>query len=167
MLADSDNAKKSSKKGIRLNELEEMKRENFFPYVIWNVREIENLMTKDIWKKTLISICKKELVKKYEEKINDKIEIAINDINPSNYQKQYIGEFLNDLNQRLGKLDGKNILNESAYEKKVKGFGTLINKRELSELILEKNFKWEVFQKNQEIVKLTESIYEFIISNKL
>lgn len=166
LLADSDNAKKSSKKGMRLKEFEDLKRDNFFPYIIWNVREIENLITKDMWKDTLISLCNKDLVKKHEKDIKEKIENAINEVDLSAYSKHYIGKFLNVISQKLNKLEGKNILNESSYEKKTDGFGTLIPKRELSELVLEKNFPWEAFAKNDEIVKLTESIYNFIISSK-
>lgn len=166
LLADSDNAKKSTKKGMRLKEFEDLKRDNFFPYIIWNVREIENLITKDMWKDTLISLCNKDLVKKHEKFIKEKIENAINEIELSAYSKYYIGEFLNVISQKLNKLEGKNILNKSSYENKNDGFGTLIPKRELSELILEKNFSWEVYAKNTEIVKLTKSVYQFILDSK-
>jgi hypothetical protein len=42
----------------------------------------------------------------------------------------------------------------------------LTNKRGLSEFLLEQEIDWEIFKQNDEIKKLTENIYKFIISNK-
>src|SRR5690606_19031640 len=87
LLADSDVAKKSSKKGLRLKYLEENKKDNFLPYVIWNVREIENLLTLDVWQEVLISLCDKDLVKNNFELIQSKIETTLLGINLSLYSK--------------------------------------------------------------------------------
>jgi len=62
----------------------------------------------------------------------------------------------------LDKISGKYILNQSKYEVKASSFGTIINKRELSELVFEKNFSWEVLSKSKEIENLTIEIYNFI-----
>ena len=165
LIADSDNAKKNSKKGMRLLKLTESKRDNFHPYISWNFREVENLLTKEVWEKILITLCNKNLVKKHSKVIQSKISAALEEIKFSTYNKKYIGEFLNDISQKLDKLDSKTIINESSYMKFQGSYGTLINKRELSEKVLEENFPWEVFEKNNDIKELTESIYKFIISN--
>lgn len=166
LLADSDIATKTSKKGIRLKKLEELNRENFQPYIIWNVREIENLLTSNLWEKILISICNKDLVRENKELIETKIRSALNEIDFAKYRKEYIGVFLNEISIRLGKIEKKNILNESSYAKVGKSFGTLTNKRELSEFLIEQKIDWKIFEKNKDIKELTENIYKFIISNK-
>lgn len=162
LLADSDVAKKSSKKGKRLTELENLSRENFVPYIIWSFREIENLLTKEIWEKILISLCNKNLIKSHSDEIQNKIKLALEEVNMSSYSKKYIGEFLDVINQKLGKIDSQNILNESTYQKCKDTFGTLVHKRAMSEKVLEEDFSWDVFEKNPEIKKLTEAIYKFI-----
>lgn len=163
LLADSDASKQSSKKGIRLKELEGAKTDNFVPKVIWNIREVENLLTNEMWKEILISLCNKTLVKSNEDKILVKIEEALSEIDSSNFSKQYVGEFLEELRKKMGKISTIDILNKSSYEAKSDGsFGTIINKRELSELVFNKNFSWEVLSKNKEIEELTIDIYNFI-----
>lgn len=162
LLADSDVAKRSSKKGKRLTELENLSRENFVPYIIWSFREIENLLTKEIWEKVLISLCNKNLIKNHSDEIQTKIKLALEEVNMSSYSKKYIGEFLDVINQKLGKIDSQNILNESTYHKSKETFGTLVHKRAMSERVLEEDFPWDVFEKNPEIKKLIEAIYKFI-----
>jgi predicted ATP-dependent endonuclease of OLD family len=166
LLADSDIAKRTSKKGIRLKKLEDLQQENFQPYVMWNVREIENLLTRDIWGKLLISICNKDLLVENQEIIEKNIISVLNEIDLEKYSKDYIGVFLNEVSTKLGKIKKKNILNESSYAKAGETFGTLTNKRGLSEFLLEQEIDWEIFKQNDEIKKLTENIYKFIISNK-
>lgn len=168
LLADSDIAKPDSKKEIRLKKLEGLKRENFHPYIIWDVREIENLLTAEIWKEILISICNKDLIRDRDnrELIETKIISALQEINLSSYRKEYIGVFLNEMSKKLGKIEDKNILNESSYAKLGESFGTLTNKREMSEFLIEKKIDWKIFEQDEEIKKLTENIYNFIIDNK-
>jgi len=62
----------------------------------------------------------------------------------------------------MGKISGTYILNQSAYEVKSDSFGTIINKRELSEIVFNKKFSWEILSKNKEIESLTIEIYNFI-----
>ena len=166
LLADSDNAKQTTRKGKRLLELEKQKKENFYPYIIWNIREIENLLSAEIWKEILISLCNKELIKENLKSIQERIDSALNEIDPVKYKKEYIGVFLNEVNQILGKINGKKILNESTYKKVGTTFGTLTNKRELSEILIEKEIDWKVFEQVEDIKVLTKSIYEFITKNK-
>nr|WP_315238416.1 AAA family ATPase [uncultured Flavobacterium sp.] len=163
LLADSDASKQSSKKGIRLKELEEAKTDNFIPKVVWDIREIENLLTNEMWKEILIELCNKTLVKSHEDEILLKIDEALSEIDSSNFVKKYVGEFLEAIRNKMGKISSTFILNQSTYEVKSDGsFGTIINKRELSELVFNKIFSWEVLSKNKEIETLTIEIYNFI-----
>lgn len=163
LLADSDASKQNTKKGIRLKELEDTKTDNFIPKIVWNIREIENLLTNEMWKEILIELCNKTLVKSHEVDILLKIDKALSEVDYSDFAKKYVGEFLEEIRNNMGKISSTFILNQSTYEVKSDGsFGTIINKRELSELVFNKNFPWEVLSKNKEIEKLTIEIYNFI-----
>nr|WP_315151362.1 AAA family ATPase [uncultured Flavobacterium sp.] len=162
LLADSDASKQSSKKGIRLKELEDAKTDNFIPKVVWNIREIENLLSNEMWKGILIDLCNKTLVKSHETDILLKINEALSEVNYSDFAKKYVGEFLEELRKKMDKISSTYILNQSVYEVKAESFGTIINKRELSELVFNKNFSWEILSKNKEIENLTIEIYNFI-----
>lgn len=164
LLADSDCTKLSSKKGKRLKVLEDAKTDNFVPKILWDLREVENLITNDIWKEILINLCNKTLIKSHKDEIIKKIEAALSEINSLDFQKKYIGEFLEELRNKIGKISTKYILNQSTYEVKNESFGTIINKREVSELVFDKNFSWEVLSKNEEIKNLTIEIYDFIMN---
>ncbi|MGV3696510.1 ATP-dependent nuclease [Flavobacterium sp.] len=164
LLADSDLAKVSTKKGIRLKALEDAKSDSFVPKICWNIREIENLLTNDIWKEVLIEISNKTLVKSNEVIIKQKINDALDRINSVKYSKKYIGEFLEDLRNEIGKISGTFVINQSAYESNGSSFGTLTNKRELSEHVFNKNFSWDILSKNPEIETLTVEIYNFIVN---
>jgi hypothetical protein len=168
LLADSDATKLSTKKGIRLKALEDAKSNNFFPKIVWNIREVENLLTNEIWKEILIDLCNKKLVKSNREEIISKIDEALSGINSLNFSKKYIGEFLESLRIKMDKISSSYILNQSTYEIKTDSvstisFGTIVNKRELSESVFNKNFSWEVLSKNKEIENLTIEIYNFIV----
>ena len=84
----------------------------------------------------------------------------------ADYKEEYIGVFLNEVSNKLGQIEGKNILNDSAYKKIGDTFGTLTNKRELSEFLIEKEIDWEIFRESNEINDLTENIYNFIVSSR-
>ncbi|NDI99814.1 ATP-binding protein [Flavobacterium sp. LaA7.5] len=166
LLADSDNADKRTTKGKRLSRLEVSKKDNFHPKIIWGVREIENLLPNEVWEKVLINFCNKKLVEAGRDEIQERIKKTIIPLHYSDYTKEYIGNFLNQVDVNLGKVDGTNILNK-IYETKADGsFGTLIPKRELSELVLNADLDWSVYQENSEIEKLTKEIYDFIINKK-
>lgn len=163
LLADSDLADGRTSKGKRLKKIEDSASDNFVPKIIWEVREIENLLTNYIWEKVLIEFCHKRVVSKHSEVIQEKIKDALNEVDYLKFSKDYIGTFLNEIHIRLDKHDGYKVLNESIYEKKSDGFGTFVHKRELSELVFNADFPWEVFSKNPKIVELTEQVYKFII----
>jgi predicted ATP-dependent endonuclease of OLD family len=164
LLADSDASKQSSKKGIRLKELEEIKSNNFIPRVVWNIREVENLLTNEMWKEILIELCNKTLVKSHRDEILIKIGEALSEIDSSHFRKKYVGEFLEEIRNKMGKISSAFIINQSVYEVKSDDkFGTIINKRELSELVFNANFSWEMLSKNKEIEKLIIEIYNFIV----
>lgn len=167
LLADSDNSNKTTKKGKRLVHFEKLKKDNFFPKIIWNIREIENLLTDEIWKEILIELCDKKLVEKHKDLIEQKIDEAVIEIKSEHYSTDYIGNYLNTIREKLNKIDKNYILNKSSYVTNLDNtYGTLVNKRFLSEKVFEKNFSWEIFSKNKEIKKLTEEIYSFIKGGK-
>lgn len=163
LLADSDASEEDISKAIRLKGLQDAENDNFIPKIIWNVREIENLLTNEMWKAILIEFCNKKLVKSHEKDIFLKIEEALAEVKYSDYAKKYVGEFLEEIRNKMGKISSTFILNQSTYEVKSDGsFGTIINKRELSELVFNQNFSWEVLSENKEIETLTTEIYDFI-----
>lgn len=168
LLADSD-ATTSGAKKERLKILEEAKTDNFVPKIIWNIREVENLLTNDIWNQLLIDLCNKTLLKSNEPLVIKKINEALSEINSSKFSKKYIGEFLESIRVKMDKISGTYILNQSTYQvkkdsKNVITFGTIINKRELSESFFNKNFSWAILSKNKEIESLTTEIYNFIVN---
>ena len=162
LVADSDMAKKGTQKWNRLKTFEENKKDDFFPKIIWEIREIENLLTSEIWVNILIELCNKNLVEKYKKEILDKIKVAISEVKLNKFKKKYIGNYLNEIRIKLGKKDSIDILNKSIYKSNGETFGTLVNKRYLSEIVFERDFSWEIFAKSEEIKKLTEEIYDFI-----
>lgn len=165
LLADSDavTKTKNKQKFERLETLKNAESDNFKPKIIWDVREIENLLTNEIWKKVLINFCNEKLVSQYEVEIQNKIELALGKIDAIKFKKEYIGNFLNDLREEISKKGNVYILNKSFYEiKKNDAYGTITDKRGLSEKVLEADFPWAVFSKNKEIKNLTIEIYDFI-----
>ncbi|WP_330442989.1 AAA family ATPase [Flavobacterium sp. C4GT6] len=164
LLADSDNAKKTTKKGVRLKKLEDLATDNLKPHIIWEVREIENLLTNKVWEKVLINFCNKKLLSEHREDILNKISEALKIVNSDDYKKEYIGVFLNEIDKEIGKIDGVNVLNK-IYKENEGVFGTLIPKSDLSKYILEANFDWENLQESKEIKQLTEDVYKFIIDS--
>lgn len=170
LLADSDAVTKTKNKGKfeRLETLKRSESENFKPNIIWDFREIENLLTNDIWKKVLINFCNEKLVNQYAEEIQNKIELALMKIDIGKYKKEYVGRFLNDLREEIRKKGHTYILNKSFYEIKNNGdYGTIINKRELSEKVLEADFPWQTLSQNKEVKNLTIEIYNFITQKKV
>ena len=101
------------------------------------------------------------------DEIKNKIKEALNIIKPIDFKKDYIGKFLNTLRDKVGKIDYEFIINQSVYKRNKGVNGTLIKKRELSELVLSLDIPWSTYKKDKNIKQLTESIYNFIIQNKL
>lgn len=169
LLADSDAADGGSAKKLRLENLKKTKHSNFMPYIIDGVREVENLLTNDIWQQVIGNFCHKDLIKSSEEEIESKITTALSSYNAKDYETQYIGAFLTKLRAKIGDIGGTKILNESCYIAKPK-LGTFVYKRELSELVLKKIYNkeitWEHLSKNPHIVALTQDIFKFIVTSK-
>lgn len=166
LIADSDNATKSSKKGKRLKKLEDAQSSNFTPIIVRNCREIENFLPNEVWEDLLLKLCNKSLLADNSDIVRDKINRALQRVKSEQYRKNYIGEFLNALNLEMGKVERKYIINASEYKKLEGGkFGTITNKRMLSENFSELNFPWEVLRKSNVIETLTVEIYNFIKGN--
>ncbi|MFY7731371.1 MAG: AAA family ATPase [Flavobacterium sp.] len=169
LLADSDATDDGSAKKQRLENLKTTKHSNFIPYIIDGVREVENLLTNEIWKQVIGNFCHKDLIKSSEEEIESKITTALSSYNAKDYETQYIGAFLTKLRAKIGDIGGTKILNESCYIAKPK-LGTFVYKRELSELVLKKIYNkeitWEHLSENPHIVALTQDIFKFIVASK-
>lgn len=71
LLADSDNINVGSKKYERIKSLEQ--NNNIDTYIIKNIREIENILTKEIWIKTIPFYCNKKLLDTNEQDIVDQL----------------------------------------------------------------------------------------------
>ncbi|MCT3960100.1 AAA family ATPase [Elizabethkingia anophelis] len=165
LIADSDNAKANTAKGKRIAKIESAKSLNFEPKIIREYREIENFIPNEVWKEVLIHLCNKSLVKSNSDEIREKISKALDAIKAESYKKKYIGEFLNAIREHIGKISNNYILNSSEYEDKKNGnFGTLTNKRALSELVAKEEFSWDILSKNKGIKELTEAVYNFIVN---
>ncbi|WP_407531871.1 AAA family ATPase [Elizabethkingia meningoseptica] len=165
LLADSDNTRANTPKGKRIEKIELAKSLNFEPKIIKGYREIENFLPNEVWKEVLINLCNKPLVKSDRDKIREKISKALDDIKVESYKKKYIGEFLNDIRVHVGKISNSYVLNSSVYEEKKDGdFGTLRNKRELSEWVAKQEFSWDILSRSNGIKELTEAVYNFIIN---
>lgn len=136
--------------------------EGFEYYTTAPYRELENLISNSIWEKVLLSFCGKNLIKGNEENVQKRISESLTVNNYKDYKKEYIGVFLNKLN--ITELNKVYKTNGDKTE------GTFIPKAELSQIILEKvrkdEIKWSDFSDNEIIVKLTESIYDFILKSK-
>lgn len=165
LLADSDNARVNTSKGRRIAKIESAKSLNFEPKIIRDYREIENFIPNEVWKEVLIHLCNKSLVKSNGDEIRGKISKALDDIKAESYKKKYVGEFLNAIRKHIGKISSSYILNSSEYEIRKDGsFGTLTNKRALSELVAKEEFSWGILSKNKGIKELTETVYNFIVN---
>ncbi len=162
LLADSDNADENSSKGKRLQKLEDSTSSNFIPKIIKDYREIENLLTNEVWRQLLVNLCNKNLLTTNKSNVEEKIQEALENIDSQVYKKSYIGEFLNAIRNEMGQMSEKYILNKSQYKTINGGFGTLENKRALSEAFAKQEFSWDILSKNPKIEELTIEIYKFI-----
>jgi len=165
LVADSDNASGESLKAQRLTKLDENK--NIETKILKEIREIENILPIEVWEKTIEFYCNSKLLQSNRDEIKNKIKEALNIIKPIDFKKDYIGKFLNTLRDKVGKIDYEFIINQSVYKRNKGVNGTLIKKRELSELVLSLDIPWSTYKKDKNIKQLTESIYNFIIQNKL
>jgi len=162
LFADSDMAKEGTKKFERLKLLEEKfsANNNLEGLIIRNVRESENLLSIEVWRKILIEFCNK---KETTEETQNEIDNYFSTISELN-QTEYVGKFLKKIK------DSGIPLNEVA-KKIPRGGGeewqTFKDKAFLSRIILEKTLNkeltWNDFKTVPEVVELTEKIYQFIL----
>lgn len=163
LLADSDNAIGSSKKGRKLKKLEDAKSNNFNPKIIRSHREIENFLTNEVWEKLIVNFCNKKVLADEPETVRERLTNALSLIQSKDYSKYYIGEFLNKIRENVGKISGKFVINESEYKSiNTNKFGTITNKKILSEAFAKEDFSWEILKRSKVIENLTVEIYNFI-----
>lgn len=165
LLADSDMAKEETKKYRRLKLLEEKfsKNDNLEGLIFWNIRESENLLSIEVWKKILIEFCNK---KEINEDTQSKIDNHFLEENKLD-QTEYIGKLLK-------KVKESGIPLNEVCKKIQRGTGeewqTFKDKANLSRVILEKTLNkeltWNDFKNVPEVVELTEKIYEFILKRE-
>ncbi len=164
LLADSDMAKEGTKKFERLKLLEEKfsANNNLEGLILRNIRESENLLSIEVWRKILIEFCNK---KETTEETQNEIDNYFSTISELN-QTEYVGKFLKKIK------DSGIPLNEVA-KKIPRGGGeewqTFKDKAFLSRIILEKTLNkeltWNDFKIVPEVVELTEKIYQFILKS--
>ncbi len=164
LLADSDDAQVGSAKHARLAKLMKAESDTFTPRILDKYREIENLFPKEVWSRILIQFCNKDVTEKLgQTHVEDKINEVLKRVNMTAFRKKYIGHFLNEIREKLGREGHQFILNRSEYHhSKGSQFGTLKNKRWLSEILLHQELSWEIYQKNVDLKELTEEIYRFV-----
>jgi predicted ATPase len=126
-------------------------------------REVENLLSKEIWEKVLINLCNKTKVKTEgnKVKIQASIKSKIDSVNIEAYKDKYIGEFLKSL--ELDELnDVYDVLKDTPRSLK-SDYKTFLSKIILNKTI-SNELTWEDFSKNNDRVKnLTENIHSFIV----
>lgn len=162
LFADSDRAKEGTKKFERLKLLEEKfsANNNLEGLILRDIRESENLLSIEVWRKILIEFCNK---KEITEETQNEIDIYFSTISELN-QTEYVGKFLKKIK------DSGIPLNEIA-KKVTRGTGeewqTFKDKAFLSRIILEKTLNkeltWNDFKTVPEVVELTDKIYQFIL----
>ena len=163
LLADSDNATFNSAKGKRLKNLEDARSNNFVQCIIRSHREIENFLPNEVWEKLVLVLCNKQLLLEDSEKVNTQIEMALGVVQSTSFKKSYIGEFLNKVRDKAGKISRKFVINKSEYKSLgADKFGTITNKKMLSEAFSKEDFSWEILKRSKVIENLTIEIYNFI-----
>ncbi len=135
---------------------------NFNYYTTTPYREIENLIGADVWKNILIDFCDKTKLQD-RQKVQNQIDLEIDEKNLETYKSEYIGVFL----KQLDVPELRKIWNEDKKGEPK----TFIYKTELSQILLDKvrtgTLKWDSFKDNSVIKDLTENIYYFIINHNM
>lgn len=161
LFADSDmsNQNIESEKYKRLKKLEnKFGSHNLNGRIIWEYRESENLLSKDVWKKVLIEFCNKKIIEGREIEVEDLIKTKIDNLDLK--KSEYIGSFLKKLRTKVTEL------NKIWKESSRKTPQSFKDKAELSRIILQKTMEekitWDDFKQIQEVELLTEQIFTFI-----
>lgn len=161
LISDLDSGKEAKHKNIEeiAAELDGFEYKTTKPY-----REVENLLTNNVWKEILLAFCNKNEIKGNEENVQIRINFALKKYDAKDYKNEYVGEFLSIIKKEVSEL------NKIYKESDGNVPGTLTPKTELSQLVLSKvrdgKITWEDFSENQTIVDLTESVYKFIEKSK-
>ena len=161
LFADSDMSNKNteSEKYKRLKKLEnKFGTHNLSGRIIWDYRESENLLSKDVWKKVLIEFCNKKIIEGRETEVEDLIKTKMDNLDLK--KSEYIGVFLKKLGAKVTEL------NKIWKESSRRSPQSFKDKAELSRIILQKTMEekitWEDFKQIQEVELLTEQIFTFI-----
>lgn len=106
LFADSDMSNKNteSEKYKRLKKLEDkFGSNNLNGRIIWDYRESENLLSKDVWNKVLIEFCNKKTIEGREIEVEDLIKTKIDNLDLK--KSDYIGVFLKKLKTKVTELN--------------------------------------------------------------
>lgn len=159
ILADNDEGKEEKHK--LLKKIAELNKNNLEHETTGDYREIENLLSVEVWNAVLIEFCNKVQIKDIEEKEALKVKISsqIKKKPLEDFKTEYIGKFLVSLKiNELNKVYEGNKTTPKSLKSKYK---TL-----LSKLVLDKaisgELNWEHFSKNKKVESLTENILRFI-----
>lgn len=122
-------------------------------------REIENLLSKTVLKKTLLNFCKKS--NNNLESTQKQIDIILDKIDLEKYIDKYLGVLLKNVVK-------KNVPSLNKIWKEKNGIPqTLLNKTEFSYTILNNNnITWVDFSENRIVARLVPEIYNFIMQSK-
>ncbi len=161
ILTDKDEGKED--KHNQLRKFAELNENNLVYETTEDYREVENLLSEDVWKAVLIDFCKKTKTRNSEVKdvLQNEIEGKIEKRPLKNFDKDYIGKYLVALNiEELNKVyEGSKSTPKSLKSE----YKTL-----LSKIVLDKSINgeltWEHFSKNEKVISLVEKIYSFIIN---
>lgn len=160
LVADYDNA--TGAKKARIHKLKAIDKTGFSTLISEDFREIENMLSKSIWKKVLIEFCsKKEINENNKSNIQKNISEKIDSIkNFESYRLKYIGEFLQ-------KIKSSEIPLNEVCKKKGAKWQTFDDKAKLAEIIhnktISKEIVWEDFVFENDLIEgYIETIYNFI-----
>jgi AAA ATPase domain len=159
ILADKDEGKED--KHNQLEKFAELNEDNLVYETTGEYREVENLLSEDVWKEVLIDFCKKTKTRNSEVKdiLLGEIEAKIKKKSLGNFKAEYIGKYLVALNiDELNTVYEGNKSNPKSLKSEYK---TLLSKMVLDKTI-NGELKWEHFSKNKKVVSLIENIYSFI-----
>jgi hypothetical protein len=157
LISDTDNPKQKKHKDFK--EIAKQK-ENFEYSTTENCREIENVLSKVVWKKVLVEYCSKKTLNNSEKirKAQEELENSIDSISAKDwksYQSEYINKFLDSIRSKVVPI------NKITDDK-----GSIIEKAKLSRHVLNLvelgQITWEDFKENKVVLGLTEKIYNFI-----
>jgi hypothetical protein len=161
ILADNDEGKEEKHK--QLKKFAELNEDNLVYETTGDYREVENLLSEDIWKEVLIDFCRKTKTRNSESKdiLQTDIKAKIKKKNLEDFKTKYIVEYLVAL--KIDELNTVYELSKSKPKSLKSEYKTLLSKMVLDKTI-NGELKWEHFKTNEKVVSLIENIYSFITS---